>query len=109
MTLITCPLCHQIGEYHRMCNFDAYVCDCGCEFYRNVGIQNEEYLIGKNPFNGCIIRQHHDPICPSCKKESKHDMCCDNDCGTWTCECNQEFYTVNGQSIAGHNPNCGTD
>ena len=62
ITLITCPQCHQIRKYYRMCNFNVYICDCEYEFYCNAGNQNEEYLIEKNPFQECIIRQHYDLV-----------------------------------------------
>lgn len=109
MTKIMCPRCKQIGEYHSMCNFDSYICDCGCEFYGDNRDKTNEFLFGKNPFNGSIIRQHHDPICPGCGKESVCDVCCDNDCGTWECQCGQEFYIMNGIVTAGHFPKCGDD
>lgn len=103
MTKITCPRCHQSGIYHCRSNFDTYVCDCGCEFFR----KNGDYLIGKNPFSGSMIQRHHDPICPSCNKESDCDTVCDNSCGTYMCDCKCEFHVTNGKILRGHNPQCG--
>lgn len=103
MSKLICPSCKQTGEYFCHNNFDTYMCDCGCNFFR----KNKECIIGKNPFGGGVISQHHDPICPNCHKESNCDIVCDNDCGTSECECGCEFYIVGDKIIRGHNPKCG--
>ena len=105
MTLITCPQCHQEGVYMGGYNFDTYVCDCGCEFF----CRNKDYVIGRNPFNGNMIKQHHNSVCPGCNKECECKIACSNACGTRICDCGQSFYVVNKQVISGHNPKCGRD
>lgn len=107
MSIRKCPKCDKDGEYMEQNNFDTFKCDCMCEFH----MRNNVAVIGKNPFSGHVISQHHGPTCPKCGKECG-DSICDNDCGTIYCDtdnCYGEFYTIGNRIMIGHNPTCGEE
>lgn len=113
---IVCPQCNITGQYSVESNFDTYLCECNCIFYK----KNDSYIIGKNPlgFNTMKCKQYGKiyahpkyPNCPLCHIEITELIKCDNDCGTVICNnCNCSFFADNNNKITiGHFPLCGVD